>query len=104
MAKAKKQTRAPATKNGTLEVAYMNKDELAVISTLYGKGSGERKPFGLKDLQQKAFKGNGTTSPARNALRRLRRTGWVEAVKRGTYRITNKGRKRGKRNHKDLAS
>ena len=104
---ASKKTAAAKSNQGqsgpTLELGVdkMNKNEVKIVKGIFTK-SGERKPHTIKELQ--SLIGGKSTSPARNALRRLVRAGWIEHTilatddknkKRGVYRLTEKGRKRG---------
>jgi CRISPR/Cas system-associated protein Cas5 (RAMP superfamily) len=78
-------------------------NEMKILKLLYSP-KGERKPFTIKEIQKGAFTGSNT-SKTRNTLRPLVKFGWLEQVEginpatkkpyRGTYRLTEKGRKRG---------
>lgn len=79
------------------------KAEMKILRLVYSP-KGERQPFTIKEIQKKAF-GGTNTSRTRNTLRPLVKFGWIEQVEginpetkkpyRGTYRLTEKGRKRG---------
>lgn len=104
-AKAKKPAKAPKKKPTTgqsgppLDVPFekLNTKECKVIDFLNGKGKGPRNPLKIVELAKGCFpreskkKGNSWT---RNSLRRLTCGGWVEKLERGSYRISEKGRKR----------
>lgn len=78
----------------------MNPKELRVLTVLNGGGKGERKATELSALANKCFASKGkkkANSWVRNSLRRLVRGGWVEKSDSGTYKISEKGRKRATR-------
>jgi len=70
----------------------MNRVEQKIVRALYSK-KGERKPHTIKELMK--IVGVKSSSPIRNGLRRPVRGRWIEKFDRGTYRITEAGRKRG---------
>lgn len=73
----------------------LNDDEKKLLRATF-KAKGDREPFAIKTLQGYLTPGKiKDTSRTRNALRRLVRGGWYEKYERGTYRWTDKGRKRG---------
>jgi len=113
--KAKKPAKKPAKKkpvtgqSGPLvEVPYgkLNDKEQQVVKLLNGKGKGARNPLTIAELAGKCFSKKAKVSAknddqanswTRNSLRRLVCAGWVEKVERGSYKITDRGRKRIKR-------
>jgi hypothetical protein len=76
-----------------LAVDDMNPGEKKVLAFLYSN-KGERKAYTLSEITKSCFRKSPGTSWARNALRRLVRGAWAEKYERGTYRITDKARKR----------
>jgi hypothetical protein len=86
----------------SLDVDRMNKNELKIVKGIFSP-KGERPAHTIKTLQSMITKSTKSTSPARNALRRLVRAGWLEKTeiklakdkKRKAYRLTEKARKRG---------
>lgn len=83
-----------------LEYAKLNSKEQKVLECVAGDNKGERKQKSLADVAEECFVATQKRGKAqanswvRNSLRRLVRGGWLEKVERGTYRITEKGRKR----------
>jgi predicted transcriptional regulator of viral defense system len=84
--------------------ADLTERERRLVHYLNGTGSGMRdeRPIGemARDVIVQADPEEEMARAkllVRNALRRLVCSGWVEAVKRGTYSITEAGRKRIKR-------
>lgn len=82
-----------------------SKDEMKLLKFLF-TAKGERKKATIKELQKEVF-GGKNTSKTRNTLRPLVKFGWFKQVTgmnpetkrpyRGTYQLTEKGRKRGLR-------
>jgi hypothetical protein len=91
-AKSKQGQNGPALE---LKVSKMSKDEKKLVTAIYTP-KGDRKPHTIRELQT-VLGGSlkAPTTPARNALRRLVRAGWFEKADRGSYKLTEKGRKRG---------
>ncbi len=94
-AKSAKVAKSPQAQGAApIELPFdkLNKDEVKIVKSVYAP-KGERKAKSIRELQ--ASIGGKDTSPTRNALRRLVRGGWLEKFERGTYRLTEKARKRG---------
>lgn len=76
----------------------LNKKESAVLLAINGKGEGPRSEITISEVCGKVFRGADTTAQrnswVRNSLRRLVTSEFVEKLSRGTYRVTDKGRKR----------
>lgn len=92
--KAKKATSPQAqTAEAIKDLSFdkLNKDEQKIVKAVYTP-KGDRKPFTIKELMAAT---KLKTSPVRNGLRRPVRGRWLEPVDRGTYRLTEAGRKRG---------
>jgi hypothetical protein len=80
----------------------LNQDEKLVVVTLDDDGEGLRQAMPVADLASTILsKENEKEARAklriRNAMRRLVTGGWVENTDRGRYKISEKGRKRLKR-------
>jgi hypothetical protein len=94
-----KQAKAPKSGQSgpPLDLGYgdLNDNERKVVAVF--KGKGERKPKTIADLAKECFpskKFAKANSWVRNSLRRLVRADWLEKMERGSYRITDKGRRR----------
>jgi hypothetical protein len=80
-----------------VDVSSLNGKEIRVLKMLNGKGKGAREILKITDLMNsmptktpKAQK----NSWVRNSLRRLVTGAYVEKIERGSYRITDSGRRR----------
>lgn len=102
-AKTAKSTQAQSGKAMVLGFDRMNKDEVKIVKAVFTP-SGDRKAKTIRELQSAIGGGkDADTSPARNALRRLVRGGWLEHAAVSTakggkatgYRLTAKAQKRG---------
>ena len=72
----------------------LNGDEQEIVKLLNGKG-GARAVRTISYLAEGLDDDDAPTKlRIRNALRRVVTGGWAEAVERGTYRVTERGRKR----------
>jgi hypothetical protein len=90
-----KKAKSPQAQSGpAIDLAFgeMNKIEQKIVTAAFSK-KGERKAYSIKDLMKVV--GVKASSPIRNGLRKPVRGGWLEKFDRGTYRITEKARKRG---------
>lgn len=80
-----------------LSVEGLNSKEAKVVEALNGAGTGMRPVLTIVEIAEMCFKSQGkkkSNSWARNSLRRLVVSGIVEKVERGTYRISEAGRKK----------
>ena len=71
----------------------LTEGEQAIVEVLDGKGQGARSPRSIEYLSE-LFDGDSAKLQARNALRRIVVSGWVDRCERGSYQISERGRKR----------
>lgn len=102
-AKAKKTTSKTKPSSGQsgpamdLPFEKISDKERKVLDFLNGSGSGQRPIMTITQMAEGCFKSLGakkSNSWVRNCLRRLVRSGNVEKVERGQYRISDAGRKK----------
>ncbi len=73
----------------------MNDDEQEVIKLLNAKGEGRREARNVAYLAEGIDDDDAETKlRVRNAMRRLVSCGWVDRADRGSYMISERGRKR----------
>jgi hypothetical protein len=104
-ATAKKASRAKTEKPSSgqsgpaleLSVDKVNSKETKILEALNGSGSGSREIWTIEELGAECFKSKSKkqqNSWTRNSLRRLIRSGMIEKVERGKYRVSDSGRKK----------
>lgn len=97
---AKKATKASSGQSGPsldLPVEKISAKEMRVVELLNGSGSGTRTIYTIEEMAGACWKSKSkkqSNSWVRNSLRRLIRSGVVEKVERGKYRISDAGRKK----------
>jgi hypothetical protein len=71
----------------------LSEGEQEIVRALNGKGEGPRHPRSIEFLAD-LFSGASAKLQVRNSLRRIVACGWVDHADRGTYQISERGRKR----------
>jgi len=94
--KRPKPTQGQSAPERDLPYEKLNETEREVLGLLNGKGEGARVVRDISFLAEGVDDADAETKLlVRNSLRRLVACGWVESgEKRGTYRVSEKGRKR----------
>lgn len=82
----------------TLAWDELNADERAIVKALNSPGHGERRERTVEWLSE-LFDTDNPKLTARNAIRRLIPSDWLEKTKRAVYQISKNGRARYERAH-----